>query len=89
MTVFARHFRASVCIIGLAAFTAACSSSDGKASHKSRLENSVQQASDAASRASQAADRAAEAALRAEEAAVLAAESAEKSNRIAQQGLRK
>lgn len=88
MSCFARRFRAGVCVVGLAALTAACSSSEGNVPQTSGLD-SAQQAADAAVRASAAADRAAEAALRAEEAAALAAEAAEKSNRIAQQGLRK
>jgi len=88
MSVSARHLRVGVCIIGLAAFTAACSSSDGNTPQASGAD-SVTQASDAADRAADAADRAAEAAQRAEAAAAQAAEAAEKSNRIAQQGLRK
>ena len=87
MTGLARHFRTGACVIGLAALTAACSSSD--ANKPQAGADSISQASAAADRAAEAADRAAAAAQRAESAAAAAAEAAEKSNRIAQQGLRK
>ncbi len=88
MFVFSRFFRVGACVVGLAALTAACSSSDANKPQASEID-SVAQASAAADRAAEAADRAAAAAQRAESAAAQAAEAAEKSNRIAQQGLRK
>ena len=86
MTGFARHFRIGACALGLAALTSACSSGDA---NTPQTPDSVSQATAAADRAAEAADRAADAAQRAESAAAAAAEAAEKSNRIAQQGLRK
>lgn len=87
MTGFARHLRVGVCVAGLAVLTSACSSNDAK--EQATAADSISQASAAADRAADAADRAAAAAQRAESAAAAAAEAAEKSNRIAQQGLRK
>ncbi|MGI9510781.1 MAG: hypothetical protein ACR2QJ_15685 [Geminicoccaceae bacterium] len=86
MTGLARHFRIGACVVGLLALTSACSSNDAK---DTQAADSLAQASAAADRAAEAADRAAAAAQRAESAAAAAAEAAEKSNRIAQQGLRK
>lgn len=88
MTGFARLFRIGTCVVGLAALTAACSSGGANDAQTGGVD-SVAQASAAADRAADAADRAAAAAQRAEAAAAAAAEAAEKSNRIAQQGLRK
>lgn len=89
MTGFARHIRIGACVFGLAAMTSACSSSDANDPQVDPVAEGVSQAAAAADRAVDAADRAAAAAQRAESAAAAAAEAAEKSNRIAQQGLRK
>ena len=86
MSGFARLLRVGACVVSLAALTSACSSTDA---NDAAAPDSVSQASAAADRAAEAADRAAAAAQRAESAAAAAAEAAEKSNRIAQQGLRK
>ena len=87
MTVFARQYRIGMCVLGLAVLMAACSSTDN-VDLQAGADNAAQAAA-AADRAAKAADRAAAAAQRAESAAAAAAEAAEKSNRIAQQGLRK
>lgn len=86
MSGFARHLRIGACVVSLVALMSACSSNDAA---NGAGPDSVSQASAAADRAAEAADRAAAAAQRAESAAAAAAEAAEKSNRIAQQGLRK
>lgn len=88
MTGFVRHFRIGACILGVMALTSACSSGDANSPQAAGADG-ISQASAAADRAVEAADRAAAAAQRAEAAAAAAAEAAEKSNRIAQQGLRK
>lgn len=87
MTGLVRHLQVGVLAIGLAAVLSACSSS--KASKPDATSDAVAKVSAAADRAAEAADRAAAAAQRAENAAAAAAEAAEKSDRIAQRGLRK
>ncbi len=90
MSEFARHLRTGALIVGLAALTTACSSSDANKPNAGQASaDAVAKASAAADRAAEAADRAAAAAERAEAAASAAADAAEKSNRIAQEGLRK
>lgn len=87
MIGFVHHLRVGAVVVGLAALTSACSSAD--ANKPQATDDGLAQASSAADRAAEAADRAAAAAQRAEAAAAAAAEAAEKSNRIAQEGLRK
>lgn len=84
----ARCFRVGACVLGVVALTSACSSGNANDPQVTGAD-SLSQATAAADRAVEAADRAAAAAQRAESAAAAAAEAAEKSNRIAQQGLRK
>jgi hypothetical protein len=88
MKGFMRHLGIGACIVGAVALVSACSSSDANDPQVNPAD-SIAQATSAADRAVEAADRAAAAAQRAEAAAAAAAEAAEKSNRIAQQGLRK
>ncbi len=89
MKSFMRHFAIGACALGAVALVSACSSSDANDPQVNAAADGVAQATSAADRAAEAADRAAAAAQRAEAAAAAAAEAAEKSNRIAQQGLRK
>lgn len=89
MTGFVRHLHAGVLAVSVAALLSACSSSDANKPRAVGAADDVAKASAAADRAAEAADRAAAAAERAESAAAAAAEAAEKSNRIAQEGLRK
>ncbi|MEL6963286.1 MAG: hypothetical protein AAFO01_11050 [Pseudomonadota bacterium] len=88
MKGFMRHFAIGACALGAVALVSACSSSDANDPQVNAADG-ISQATAAADRAVEAADRAADAAQRAEAAAAAAAEAAEKSNRIAQQGLRK
>lgn len=91
MTGYVRQLQVGALVVGLAALLSACSSSDANKPNADRGAGGdfIAQASAAADRAAEAADRAAAAAQRAEDAAAAAAEAAEKSNRIAQEGLRK
>lgn len=89
MTGFARNLQVGALAISLAALLSACSSSEADKPRADAAGDMVAKASAAADRAAEAADRAAAAAQRAEDAAAAAAEAAEKSNRIAQEGLRK
>jgi hypothetical protein len=88
MSKFARHLRVGVLVIGLPALVAACASGEDKATLEQISADSAA-ASAAADRADEAADRAAAAAEEATQAAAAATEPAEKTNRIAQRGLRK
>ena len=90
MTDLARHLQVGILAIGLAAVLSACSSSEAsKPAAPAISTETLEKVSAAADRAAEAADRAVAAADRAEAAANAAAEAAEKSDRIAQSGLRK
>lgn len=82
------HLKAGVLTAGFIVLLSACSSSDAKKPLAAK-DDVADKAAAAADRAAEAADRAAASAQRAEDAAAAAADAAEKSNRIAQEGLRK